>query len=135
VEPVKIICGAYSGAEMILPDGIVTGVTAEHLTAQVRFSAEHVGFQGHFPDNPLLPGFLHIECVLDVLRHQLGSVDLVAIQSAKFLQPIRPEQVIDVTLEIQSKTVIAAELQVGGVVASRLVLEVSGITGAVAQKS
>ena len=45
----------------------------------------HPIFQAHFPNNHLLPGFLHIDIASKLLNEQLSK-----IIKAKFLQPILP---------------------------------------------
>lgn len=45
----------------------------------------HPIFQAHFPNNHLLPGFLHIDIASELLDKKLSK-----IIKAKFLQPILP---------------------------------------------
>ncbi len=51
-----------------------------HLTDE-----KHPIFQAHFPNNHLLPGFLHIDIAGELLNKKLSK-----ILKAKFLQPILP---------------------------------------------
>lgn len=46
---------------------------------------EHEIFQAHFPENHLLPGFLQIDIIAEILKKKI-----VSIKKAKFLQPILP---------------------------------------------
>lgn len=46
---------------------------------------KHPIFQAHFPNNHLLPGFLHID-----IANELLDKKLLKISKAKFLQPILP---------------------------------------------
>lgn len=45
----------------------------------------HPIFQAHFPNNHLLPGFLHIDIASELLNKKL-----IKINKAKFLHPILP---------------------------------------------
>ena len=64
-------------------------------SARLRFPPDFIGFQGHFPGNPILPGVCLIEAVLGVLESAYGkSLRLRKIVSAKFREPVRPDQAI-----------------------------------------
>jgi 3-hydroxymyristoyl/3-hydroxydecanoyl-(acyl carrier protein) dehydratase len=53
-----------------------------------------VGFQGHFPDRPILPGIAQIMAVL----HACAAVPPVlrGVKSCKFLRPVGPGEAIEV---------------------------------------
>ena len=73
------------------------GLVAENgsCSARLTFPPDYVGFQGHFPDNPILPGVCLIEAVLGVLERAWSqSLRLREIRSAKFRDPIKPGQAI-----------------------------------------
>jgi 3-hydroxymyristoyl/3-hydroxydecanoyl-(acyl carrier protein) dehydratase len=58
-------------------------------SADLVFAADHPTAAGHFPGNPILPGALLLDSI--VLTVSRGtSAPSVAIQSAKFLRPVRP---------------------------------------------
>ncbi len=64
-------------------------------SARLSFPPDFIGFQGHFPGNPILPGVCLIETVLGVLESAYGKpLRLKKIANAKFLEPVRPGQVI-----------------------------------------
>lgn len=66
----------------------VTERTQERV--QVRFTDRtHEVFQAHFPQRPLLPGFLQV----DVFAEALG-VNVREISSAKFMKIISPEELV-----------------------------------------
>jgi 3-hydroxyacyl-[acyl-carrier-protein] dehydratase len=61
------------------------------FSACFSFPPSFTGFQGHFPDNPVLPGFCVIQTVLVMLQAQKGvAVRLREIASAKFFAAITP---------------------------------------------
>ena len=54
----------------------------------VRLSdASHKIFKAHFENMPLLPGFLQVDIIAEVLNK-----DIMAISSAKFVQKILPQE-------------------------------------------
>jgi 3-hydroxyacyl-[acyl-carrier-protein] dehydratase len=57
--------------------------------------ADHPAFAGHFPGMPVLPGAALLDAVLHVLEEDL-AFDPVEwqITSAKFLEPVRPGDVL-----------------------------------------
>ena len=58
---------------------------------KVKLSAkEHPIFKAHFPDNEILPGFIQIDIIANILNHKI-----INISKAKFLAIIKPEDVIE----------------------------------------
>jgi 3-hydroxyacyl-[acyl-carrier-protein] dehydratase len=57
--------------------------------------ADHPAFAGHFPGMPVLPGAALLDAVLQVLEEDLAfdPVDW-QITTAKFLEPVRPGDVV-----------------------------------------
>ena len=72
--------------------------TSPTLCASATFPKEFPGFRGHFPGNPLLPGFMHIQLALDILAAASLPHTLKEIPTAKFTRPIPPETEIQITL-------------------------------------
>jgi 3-hydroxyacyl-[acyl-carrier-protein] dehydratase len=65
--------------------------------ARLAFPPDFVGFQGHFPDNPVLPGVCLIEAVLGVLETAQGTMlRLRRVASAKFREPVKPGQLLEI---------------------------------------
>jgi 3-hydroxymyristoyl/3-hydroxydecanoyl-(acyl carrier protein) dehydratase len=60
------------------------------------FSKDHPALVGHFPGNPIVPGVLILEEVFDIFAQDNPGVNLTGFSSAKFLQPLLPEQSISV---------------------------------------
>ena len=57
--------------------------------------ADHPAFAGHFPGMPVLPGAALLDAVLHVLEEDLAFNPLEwQITSAKFLEPVRPGDVL-----------------------------------------
>ncbi len=67
----------------------------ESLKVKVVFTDEsHPIFQAHFPSNSLLPGFIQFDIVSDIL-----SKDIIEIKKAKFLNPILPNDTINIVIK------------------------------------
>jgi 3-hydroxyacyl-[acyl-carrier-protein] dehydratase len=62
-----------------------------------RIAPDHPAFAGHFPGTPILPGALLLDEALSALAAAL-DLDLCQwqITAAKFLEPVRPGDVITV---------------------------------------
>lgn len=59
------------------------------LSALLGFDRSFVGFDGHFPDNPVLPGVVMIQVALTMARiHLKNELRLSQIKKAKFVQPV-----------------------------------------------
>lgn len=63
----------------------------------LRIPADHPAFAGHFPGLPILPGALLLDTALAAIESDL-KIELVEWQvaSAKFLEPVRPGDVLTV---------------------------------------
>lgn len=64
-------------------------MTAWHTTAE-PFPPDHPSLPGHFPGNPIIPGVLILERVIDCLIERHPGMEASEIVSAKFLHPLRP---------------------------------------------
>ena len=58
--------------------------------------SSHSIFKAHFPNNPILPGFCHIEILSDILDEKIKKVKLLKLQ-----QKTLPEDII--TYELSQK--------------------------------
>lgn len=72
----------------------MTGLTKEDgkLISLFVFPPEFVGFQGHFPEQKVLPGICQIQCALTTLEKGTGkAVVLKEIVLAKYFSPLFPD--------------------------------------------
>ncbi len=61
----------------------------KELTAHFCFSPEFIGFKGHFPGRPVLPGVCKIQAILCMLEETTQKTpQLKEIVSAKFFTPV-----------------------------------------------
>ena len=96
------------------------------LSAEVTIPPNFLGFQGHFPNQPILPGFLHLQLALAVLRlgvREMGS--LAGVPVAKFHQPILPGTRIVIDLWPGAPSQICGRLHTGDQTLSTFELEFS----------
>jgi 3-hydroxyacyl-[acyl-carrier-protein] dehydratase len=111
--------------ERIIPDQSITAIKA--VTINEGF------FQGHFPDRPIMPGVLIIEAlaqaagVLAVESLGLaGSGKLVyfmAIDGAKFRQPVEPGVLLTLEVEFVQKRVTVCKFAGRALVDGKLAAE------------
>jgi 3-hydroxymyristoyl/3-hydroxydecanoyl-(acyl carrier protein) dehydratase len=84
--------------------------THPQITARATFPNSFPGFHGHFPNNPILPGFMHLQLALDTLKAANLPHTLKQIPTAKFTNPIPPETEIHLTLTQTTPTTYEATL-------------------------
>lgn len=70
----------------MLLDGLYEILNADETEANVKLCDEgHALFKAHFPSNPILPGFVHLDIIEDVFNVQLSG-----IKKAKFSALVHP---------------------------------------------
>ena len=72
-------------------------MTATTYTTTLRIQADHPSLPGHFPAQPIVPGVILLEAVADALRAWRGQ-RLAQVIEAKFVAPLLPEQVAELSL-------------------------------------
>ena len=77
-------------------------VAEDEATATFLFPRDFIGFQGHFPGEPILPGVCEIEAVLVMLGTlKSQQLRLMAIKLAKFKAPVGSDEEIEIRCEIK----------------------------------
>lgn len=86
-------------------------------------AADHAAARGHFPGNPVIPGAVLLDAVLEALG---GGAPGCVIESAKFLYPVRPGDCLDIgwtakeggatrfECRVQGRIVLAGSLRLHG---------------------
>jgi len=74
-------------------DGLAGKMPAEDdwSSREHRFAPDHPTGAGHFPGNPIIPGALLLDRMLQAIGLQAGRRD---VRVAKFLRPVRPGDVV-----------------------------------------
>lgn len=57
-------------------------------------------FEGHFPGNPVLPGYVIIDATLAMIKKaSKKDLSLSTLKNAKFMNIVRPDQAVHIILE------------------------------------
>jgi 3-hydroxyacyl-[acyl-carrier-protein] dehydratase len=84
--------------------GPARGAFPEAVERPYRFGPEFPGFDGHFPGYPVLPAVVQIQTALLLAEEQGGQeLELLSVESAKFLQQLRPDEDIVVSCRPRMK--------------------------------
>lgn len=74
----------------MLLDGLYTVLSAIETEASVLLSDEnHPIFKAHFPQKPILPGFVHLEIVSDIF-----NLNITGVKKAKYNELVLPSQIL-----------------------------------------
>ncbi len=108
----------------------IISCTAESITTEKLINSDLELFQGHYPDNPIMPGVLLCEIIFQsgaLLMAQIAQSDsgkqnntpvLTRIENAKFKHPVLPGNIVEVevTLKetISSVSFLKGTLKVAG---------------------
>ena len=94
------------------------------------FPEKFCGFAGHFPEHPILPAIVEIMTAVSLVGEHAGSRQrLVAVEEAKFLVPVRPNQQLLVSCRprtLKGKILFEAKLSVAGTVSASFLIELAG---------
>lgn len=78
--------------------GAVEVSPAGEARVSFNLAPDFVGFEGHFPGNPVCPGVIQVAMALIALEASVGGpLKLLSIFRAKFLRPILPGETITLT--------------------------------------
>jgi 3-hydroxyacyl-[acyl-carrier-protein] dehydratase len=66
----------------------------------LTIAASHPSLAGHFPGNPVVPGVVVLDHVLDAVEDWLGALPAeLRLPQIKFLQPLLPDQAAEISLQ------------------------------------
>ena len=109
--------------------GAVTKDETGMLQGRYLFTEGFAGFAGHFPGYPILPAIVEILTVARLVGEAAGCRQrLVAVEQAKFLSPVRPDQELLVRCRprtVKGKLLYDAQLTVGDRTTASLLLELA----------
>lgn len=82
--------------------GILSAVL-ESGAVDFTISSDHPSLPGHFPGNPVVPGVVLLDHVLDAVEAAHGApLRHLRLPQVKFMQPLLPGQVASVELDGQT---------------------------------
>ena len=86
------------------------------MSFEVRrvISNEHPALAGHFPGNPIVPGVLILDEVLQAAEQWRGCFRLKSIVSVKFTSPLKPGNAFSIRLHEEDPSHIAFECCIEG---------------------
>ncbi len=69
------------------------------------FNSDCLFFEGHFPNNPVVPGVLLLDTIYDNLLKIIG-VDISGIDNARFYKTVLPNEKVTVKINNQLDKII-----------------------------
>jgi len=68
--------------------------------AEAVFDKNSPVFNGHFPDNPILPGVLQMALVMETAQKLLCTqLEITEVKQSKFRTPVTPGDRVEITVE------------------------------------
>ena len=83
--------------------------TVADTTWHTSFSVPtgHLVFEGHFPQQPIVPGVLLVSLLLDALAERFGAPLVIdGIPQIKFITPVGPDVVLDAALVVRADAIL-----------------------------
>ena len=79
--------------------------TAAGTTLEFHYPASFVGFRGHFPNDPILPGVCLLQSLRIGLEKAWGTrLKITGIRNAKFVAPVHPGNTVSFAVTESSRT-------------------------------
>jgi 3-hydroxyacyl-[acyl-carrier-protein] dehydratase len=109
IEIMKLLPHRYP---FLLVDRIVDFEAGKGIVGVKNVTINEPFFQGHFPGHPIMPGVLILEAMAQVggvfalLSNEVGEDQVpyfIGIDKAKFRQPVRPGDSLELTLALLKK--------------------------------
>jgi len=107
-RPLHLLGSLPRDANGKLPRSALAKLAGDHEMTSLKqpvqvdhtIGADHPAFPGHFPGDPVVPGVVLLDEIVDALSMALGAGDFpgVTIHSAKFLRPVRPGERMQIEL-------------------------------------
>ena len=111
--------------------GAVTTDDTGSFEGRYLFPDRFSGFAGHFPEHPILPAIVEMMTVVSlVARHAGIGQRLVAVEDAKFNNPVGPDQELLVSCrprKLRGKLLYDAKLSVAGTATASFLIELADI--------
>jgi 3-hydroxyacyl-[acyl-carrier-protein] dehydratase len=97
---------------LMLLDQVVVLDKDKQIIAQKSVSANEIYFQGHFPNNPVMPGVLLIESMVEAAKLMWDEPDLVLTQvkRGRFREMVKPGMQLTIKVIAMEKYSCQAEV-------------------------
>jgi len=80
----------------------------KHINAEVSLNSSHSIFNGHFPDNPVLPGVCTIQIIKEIIENSMElQLFLREADNVKYLSFIDPRRNVSVNFSIECTSIEA----------------------------
>ncbi|MDW7693438.1 hydroxymyristoyl-ACP dehydratase [Flammeovirgaceae bacterium SG7u.111] len=100
------------------------------IEAELAINAEHSIFEGHFPENPVLPGACQVEMVGELLGKNYGqNFRLDKAQNIKFLSVVDPtkSKLLNFSLQVKEDGKNKVVKAIGKLESGEVCIKFSGI--------
>lgn len=97
----------------------MTDTAIPWISATFALAPDHPALAGHFPGNPVVPGVMLLQHVLNLLAQREPGCTAVRIDGVKFLAPLRPQELCTITLWRRNAAACRFECRNGPVVMAR----------------
>ncbi len=95
------------------------GISMKRFLAALAINRSHPIFNGHFPDNPVVPGVCQIQMILETLTSAVGrKVRLAESDNIKFLVLINPVENPALVLDMLVKQPVEGQYNVQATLAA-----------------
>lgn len=74
------------------------------MESQFTVSANHPCLEGHFPDNPIVPGVVILDEIIQTIKSHWPEKVVSSISAVKFIKPLRAEQKVKLTINANDHT-------------------------------
>ena len=92
-------------APLMLLDRVTTLDKDQQIVAKKNVSANESYFQGHFPENPVMPGVLLIEAMVEAARLMWDRSDLILtrVKRGRFREMVKPGMQLTIKVNANKK--------------------------------
>lgn len=76
------------------------------LSAKILINPDHNIFDGHFPEQPVVPGVVQLQIIKELLESHLGEKLMInKVTQVKYLIPVIPDKDVEIYVNINIKKV------------------------------
>lgn len=97
---------------LMLLDQVSALTKGQQIIAQKSVSANEIYFQGHFPNNPVMPGVLLIESMVQAAQLMWDEPDLtlIKVKRGRFREMVKPG--MQLTIKVTAKEEYSCQAEV-----------------------